>query len=326
MAITALPTPPSRQDPTTFNDRADAFLGALPQFQTEANALQVDVNAKQVTASAAAVSASTSATNALASENAAAATSNVVKWVSGTTYANGANVFSPITYYTYRRITASGSGTTDPSADFTNWVQISGELPGMIKMWPTATAPAMHLLCNGQAVSRTTYAALFAVIGTTFGAGNGSTTFNLPNYNDRMPIGAGSTYALNAQGGSKDAIAVEHTHTFSASTDVHTGHQHYNNNLGTSTNGSHTHTLNSHATLRSSDCCSYSFPQPNGSANSTQMSAISTAGDHNHTVSGWSDINGAHSHSLSGTTATAGSAGTNANLPPYIGIYFIIKV
>lgn len=58
MAITALPTPPSRQDPVSFNDRADAFLGALPVFATEANALQVDVNSKQVIASNAAATAS----------------------------------------------------------------------------------------------------------------------------------------------------------------------------------------------------------------------------------------------------------------------------
>lgn len=73
MAITALPTPPSRQDPTNFATRADAFLGALPTFATEANALQTDVNGKQVTASAAANTATTKAAEALASANASAA-------------------------------------------------------------------------------------------------------------------------------------------------------------------------------------------------------------------------------------------------------------
>ena len=58
MAITALPTPPSRQDPVNFNDRADAFLGALPIFANEANDLQSDVNSKQVIASNAAATAS----------------------------------------------------------------------------------------------------------------------------------------------------------------------------------------------------------------------------------------------------------------------------
>lgn len=58
MAITALPTPPTRQDPINFNDRADAFLAALPLFGTEANDLATDVNSKQVLASNAAATAS----------------------------------------------------------------------------------------------------------------------------------------------------------------------------------------------------------------------------------------------------------------------------
>ena len=66
MAITALPTPPSRQDPVNFNDRADAFLGALPVFATEANDLQSDVNSKQVLASNAAATASLEANIATA--------------------------------------------------------------------------------------------------------------------------------------------------------------------------------------------------------------------------------------------------------------------
>lgn len=112
MAITALPTPPSRQDPTNFNDRADSFLGALPQFQTEANALQTNVNTSEI--------------NAVNSAAAVLAATNIVKWVSGTTYANGAVVWSPINGLGYRRITASGSGTTDPSADTTNYKQVNG--------------------------------------------------------------------------------------------------------------------------------------------------------------------------------------------------------
>jgi len=52
-----------------------------------------------------------------------------------------------------------------------------------------ASAPTGYLFCNGTAVSRTTYSALFALIATTFGVGDGSTTFNLPNFNGSMPIG-----------------------------------------------------------------------------------------------------------------------------------------
>lgn len=58
----------------------------------------------------------------------------------------------------------------------------SGFRIGEIIMWPLATAPAGTLECAGTAVSRSTYANLFAVIGTTYGVGDGSTTFNLPDY------------------------------------------------------------------------------------------------------------------------------------------------
>jgi microcystin-dependent protein len=54
------------------------------------------------------------------------------------------------------------------------------------------TIPAKWLLCNGQAVSRTTYATLFAMIGTTYGAGDSSTTFNIPNIKGRVVVGKNS--------------------------------------------------------------------------------------------------------------------------------------
>jgi hypothetical protein len=118
MAITPLPTPPSREDPTNFATRADDFLGALPDFAVEANALAVDVNAD-------AVSAAADAANATAAAAAATAAANATKWVSGTTYTEGAVVWSPTNYLTYRR-KSTGGGTTDPSSDTTNWAQAAG--------------------------------------------------------------------------------------------------------------------------------------------------------------------------------------------------------
>ena len=123
MAITPLPTPPSRDDPTNFAARADAFLGALPTFATQANALAVDVNADAVSADADAASASASAIAAAASATSAAAASNATAWVSGTTYSAGAVVYSTINYLSYRRKT-TGGGTTDPSLDSTNWASL----------------------------------------------------------------------------------------------------------------------------------------------------------------------------------------------------------
>lgn len=73
--------------------------------------------------------------------------------------------------------------------------------PGIIEIWPGSTPPDGWLLCNGQAVSRTTYANLFSVLGSTYGQGDGSTTFNVPDLTGRVPVGANSTYPLAGKGG-----------------------------------------------------------------------------------------------------------------------------
>jgi hypothetical protein len=135
MAITPLPTAPSRSDPNNFSARADAFMTALPTFVTEANALQADVTAKQVTASTAEVTATTQATNASASSaaaaisaNNAAASTGAVLWVSGTTYNLGVYVRSPANARIYRKLTASSSTTIDPSTDVTNYIPVFLEI------------------------------------------------------------------------------------------------------------------------------------------------------------------------------------------------------
>ncbi len=78
----------------------------------------------------------------------------------------------------------------------------AGGLPiGAVTMWATSTAPSGWLLCDGSAVSRTLYAALFSVIGTTWGLGNGSTTFNVPNTAGRVVRGVNGTYTQASTGG-----------------------------------------------------------------------------------------------------------------------------
>jgi microcystin-dependent protein len=62
---------------------------------------------------------------------------------------------------------------------------------GAVTMWVAADAPTGWTLCQGQAISRSTFGSLFTVIGTTYGAGDGSTTFNLPDLRGRVPMGAG---------------------------------------------------------------------------------------------------------------------------------------
>ena len=63
---------------------------------------------------------------------------------------------------------------------------------GSISMYAGSTAPTGYLLCDGSAVSRTTYADLFTAIGTTYGTGDGSTTFNLPNLKGKVAVGLNS--------------------------------------------------------------------------------------------------------------------------------------
>lgn len=84
----------------------------------------------------------------------------------------------------------------------THFVGGGGELvpTGLTGLWWTDTLPTGYLWCNGAAVSRTTFAALFALFGTLYGAGNGSTTFNLPDLRDNVPVGKGTMGAVAAAG------------------------------------------------------------------------------------------------------------------------------
>ena len=87
------------------------------------------------------------------------------------------------------------------------------------------TAPKHFMFANGQAISRTDYAELFAIIGTTYGSGDGSTTFNLPNKNGRIGVGLDTTQTefdtLGETGGSKELqkhkhlVSTEYTYNYS---------------------------------------------------------------------------------------------------------------
>ncbi len=80
------------------------------------------------------------------------------------------------------------------------WVAPAASVPtGAIQMYGGSTIPSGWLECDGSAVSRTTYADLYSAIGTTWGAGDGSTTFNVPDLRGRTPIGAGTGSGLTAR-------------------------------------------------------------------------------------------------------------------------------
>ncbi len=99
---------------------------------------------------------------------------------------------------------------------------------GVIAAFAAAAAPTGWLLCNGAAISRTTYAALFAIISTVYGVGDGSTTFNIPNLKGKVPVGLDASQtefdALAEAGGAKThtlttAEMPAHTHAITLKAD-----------------------------------------------------------------------------------------------------------
>jgi hypothetical protein len=139
--ITALPTAPARtMTPAVFIPTADTFVAALPNFGVQENTLatQINVIAAQTQANATeafndAAAALVSANNSAASAITSASTAGAIAWVSGTSYTAGNVVFSTVNFQTYRR-SISGAGTTDPSADPTNWTRLTAFQP-----WATKT-------------------------------------------------------------------------------------------------------------------------------------------------------------------------------------------
>jgi microcystin-dependent protein len=176
-------------------------------------------------------------------------------------------------------------------------------------------------LLNGAAISRTTYPVLFARFGTTFGAGDGSTTFNLPNYTEgKFPIGAGKTNftTFGAFGGESTHVltAAElpvHSHsdtkTFTANSHGHTG------SCSSDFSGNHTHSYTYYAQANSSDGGGTSVGKSNGTTTSGGGGA-----SHAHTVTNLSYGGATETYTKSGGVSNAGSGTAHNNMMPYIVI------
>ncbi len=173
-------------------------------------------------------------------------------------------------------------------------------LPGMIEAYAAATAPEGYLLCDGRAVSRTTYSELFKVIGTTYGSGDGSTTFNIPNLQGKVPVGknSGTFNTLGKTGG-------EEGHT-----------------LTTAEIPAHTHgtkTLTGHVSnIVSADKSGAVYATGVFSARkSSEWANYSTTGNQG-TYDGFT-IDASHEHN------SVGGNGKHNNLQPYNVVNYIIK-
>ena len=133
-----------------------------------------------------------------------------VQTVTNKNLSSGTNIF-PTSLAT---LTTAQVLTNKDLTSLTNTFAVSAKNPsGALLAYGGSSAPTGWLLCDGTAVNRTTYADLFAVIGTTYGVGDGSTTFNLPALRSRFPVGAGSFAVLGANEGSAEAArTTAHTH------------------------------------------------------------------------------------------------------------------
>lgn len=213
---------------------------------------------------------------------------------------------------------------------------------GIVSPYAGSSSPTGWLLCDGTAVSRTTYSALFGVISTTYGAGDTSTTFNVPDLRGRTPIGAGTGAGLTART-LAETTGVEsvtltaaqsglpaHTHTNSAtttttggshghtatgSTSVTGGSHAHGHDISASSGGAHTHDLNGgstnnnthdHSSATLSEHAAES-PDPGGAVTLTN-GANTTGSGHGHTMTGGVSTSDSHSHSASTSVSVVDSA------------------
>lgn len=114
------PAPTVNDSPSNFTAKTFAFYGAMAAFITQVNAVVAWIALKIVAIAADAASALAAKAAAEAAAASASSAANVTKWVSGTVYPEGTNVWSPINGVTYRRRT-TGGGAIDPSIDLANW-------------------------------------------------------------------------------------------------------------------------------------------------------------------------------------------------------------
>jgi microcystin-dependent protein len=209
-------------------------------------------------------------------------------------------------------------------------------------MFAGSTIPTGWLSCDGAAVDRTTYADLFTAIGVTFGAGDGSTTFNLPDTRSRMPIGAGTgtgltNRALGTSGGGESKTinsanlpththAIDHDHPATSSGTESADHSH--GGTTADINQNHVHAIGIRFFGYAGGGFGGFFADGSFPAQ-YNTGTVSSGHTHNFGTGGRS---AAHSHStdLGNFTGSSGNGGFANNpldvINPFLAFNFIIKV
>jgi len=221
------------------------------------------------------------------------------------TIVNSTSSALPLADVTKNGMLRQVSGKTTDFVDGTNNCQPLSNLlpPGVVVNYAGPNIPTGWIYCAGQTVSRTTYANLFAAIGTTYGAGDGSTTFNVPNTAGRITAGAGGSFGnLGTFGGAASVgLAVGHLPSHAHSiTDV----QHIHGDAG------HAHVYTQH---------------PQGQAQAVAGSGAWAVGTGQATATNTVGAGLQASYSGINTTQAVGSGTAFSILNPYIAMYAIIK-
>ena len=207
---------------------------------------------------------------------------------------------------------------------------------GAMMAWASDTIPSNWLLCDGSAVSRSTYASLFAAIGTQYGSGDGTTTFNLPDIKGRTIVGKDASQTefdvLGETGGAKThtlLISEMPSHTHLQDSHTHTQNSH------THTQNSHNHTQNAHTHPNAGGgyAALISFTASGGNSAYMGQGAFGAggatwAGSLTATNNATTATNQATTATNQATTATnqnTGGGEAHNNLQPYIVLNYIIK-
>ena len=239
-----------------------------------------------------------------------------------------------------RTIALTGDVTGSVAIDGTQNVSITAtlagqvDLTGAIQMWGGASAPnASWKICNGEAISRSTYSDLFAIIGVAYGGGDGSNTFNIPNLESKIPMGKSGSYALASTGGANE---VTPSGTISAITPAGS----VATTIGGNTGGhAITQAQLPNLTLKTSEYVKIeeaSLSPPNGDGLGLRGSSSGNGAAYNKAdvLTGGSDQ--AHSHSASGLTGSSSFSGnavtptfsgaTSSVIQPYLALNYIIRL